>query len=373
MKKFFLITTIPASLNFFKGQINELTNYFDVTLISSSDESFGKIAQSEIANFHEIEMKREIAIKEDIVSLVNFIKYFYHEKPSVIHCNTPKASLLGLTAGFLTRVPVRIYYIHGLRYEGTIGKKRHLLKVLEKLNCFCATHIIAVSYGVKQKVEKNLTNKDVTIIHHGSSNGISPEEYSSLSYNTKKIRHEYGIQETDFVFGFVGRLVRDKGINELVNAFNLLEQKKIKLLLVGPYEHELDPLSQETLEIIKTNSNIIVVGYQSDVKKFLSIMDLFVSPSYREGFGLAVLEANFMKIPVLVSEITGHTEIVKEGVNGFFVKPRSTSELFKSMKTLMESKKKLSEMKQDCYNEVVSRYNRKDITDQALLYYKNFK
>lgn len=371
-KKFFLMTTVPMSLNFFKGQINELSKEFDVTLISSPDNVLKKIAQRENVKYRTIAMKRDISLKDDISGLLKFLYLFAKERPQIIHCNTPKASLLGLTSGYLTRVPTRIYYIHGLRYEGAVGKKRQLLVNFEKLNCFFATDIVAVSHGIKQKVEQQLTKKPVTVIHHGSANGLDINEFSNHNYNAKIIREEYGISENDFVFGFVGRLVKDKGIEELVGAFNQLEQKDIKLILVGKYEPDLDPLSQETLQIIKSNPNIIEVGFQKDVKKFLSIMDLFVSPSYREGFGVAVLEANLMKVPVLVSNITGHSEIVTQGINGFFVKPKNVQDLQEKMNHMLVVKEQLIEMKNACREEVVKKYDHNDVLKQAILFYSQF-
>ncbi|WP_277559756.1 glycosyltransferase family 4 protein [Acinetobacter beijerinckii] len=372
-KRFYLITTIPMSLNFFKGQIRKLSEDFDITLISSPDKELEQIACSENVKYSAIQMKRDIAIKNDIISLLKFLWLFIKQRPDIIHCNTPKGSLLGLIAGYITRVPIRIYYVHGLRYEGATGKKRQLLMVLEKLNCFCATHIIAVSQGVKQKVQDKLTRKKVSVIHHGSANGMPVEEFLTENYDGAAIRESYGITKQDFVFGFVGRLVADKGINELVHAFSTLEQKNVKLLLVGMYEHELDPLSQETQNIIKTNPNIVEVGFQKDVKKFLTIMDLFVSPSYREGFGLSVLEANLMKVPVLVTSITGYSEIVQEGKNGFFVDPKDTLALFNKMKKISQSRDSLLAMKPQCYDEVASKYNHKEVLEKALEYYAQFK
>ena len=280
-----IITTIPISLSFFEKQISEINKIFDVTLVSSPGSELKKIADTEKVKFRSIAMKREISLKDDILSFSKFLWLFSTQRPDVIHCNTPKASLLSLVAGYMTRTPNRIYYIHGLRYEGATGKKRKLLKNIEKLNCFCATHIIAVSNGVKQKVEQQLTSKQVDVINYGSANGMDIDSFQSDNYDTDEIRKAYDITKEDFVFGFVGRLVGDKGVNELVNAFNKLEQKNIKLLLVGRYENELDPLDRETINLIKNNKKIIEVGFQTDVKKFLSIMDLFVSPSYREGFG----------------------------------------------------------------------------------------
>lgn len=361
------------SLNFFKGQIGALSKDFDITLISSPDKELEQIAHSENVKYTAISMKRDISIVDDIVSLLKFLWLFISQRPDVIHCNTPKASLLGLITGYITRVPVRIYYVHGLRYEGATGRKRQLLFTLEKLNFFCATHIIAVSKGIKQKVQDELTGKKVSVIHHGSANGMSVEEFLTENYDDYAIRKSYGITKQDFVFGFVGRLVADKGINELVHAFNMFEQKNVKLVIVGRYEHELDPLSQETQNIIKTNPNIIEVGFQKDVKKFLTIMDLFVSPSYREGFGLSVLEANLMKVPVLVTSITGYSEIVQEGKNGFFVDPKDTLTLFNKMKKISQSRDSLLAMKQQCYDEVASKYNHKEVLEKALEYYAQFK
>ena len=361
------------SLNFFKGQIGKLSKDFDITLISSPDTELEKIADSERVKYSAIHMKRDIAIKDDVLSLLRFLWLFIRQRPDIIHCNTPKGSLLGLITGYITRVPVRIYYVHGLRYEGATGKKRQLLVTLEKLNCFCATHIIAVSQGVKQKLQDKLTSKKVSVIHHGSANGMLVEEFLTENYDDYAIRESYGITKRDFVFGFVGRLVTDKGINELVHAFNMLEQENIKLVLVGMYEPELDPLSQETLDIIKINPNIIEVGFQTDVKKFLAIMDLFVSPSYREGFGLSVLEANLMKVPVLVTSITGYSEIVQEGKNGFFVNPKDTLALFNKMKEFSQYPDYLLSIKQQCYDEVASKYNHKEVIEKALEYYEQFK
>lgn len=372
-KNFFIITTIADSLNFFTGQIKELSKIYNITLISSDKVKLRKIADKEEVNYKDIEMKRDISVKQDIISFIRILFYFIFHRPYAIHCNTPKASLLSLVAGFFLKIPVRIYYVHGLRYEGASGKKRKFLIAIEKISCFCATDIIAVSYGVRKEVESVLTSKKVSVIHHGSPNGLNIKDFSVKSYDLKAIRDEYSINKEDFVFGFVGRLVGDKGINELVHAFNKLEQRNIKLLLIGRYETNLDPLKQETLDIIKENPNIIEFGFQSDVKKFLSIMDLFVSPSYREGFGLSVLEANLMQIPVLVSKITGYSEIVIEDKNGFFIDSKNENDLYEKMNELLESKNKLIAMKKKCRSEVVVKYDHESVLKHALLYYSQFK
>lgn len=370
--KFFLITTIPFSLNFFKGQIKELNKIFDVTLISSGDPYLTTVASNEGVRARSLNMKRNISLFVDIVSLFKLIHMFFTEKPKIIHCNTPKASFLALLAGYITHVPFRIYYIHGLRFEGYTGLKRYLLIYIEKISCFCATDIIAVSFGVKQIAEQMLTRKKVTVLHNGSPNGILINEYIEYNYDKDGFRKELGILETDFVFGFVGRIVGDKGINELIDAFTRLSKihVHVKLLLIGYYEERLDPLNKTTKSKILEDPNIIYMGFQQDVKKYLSVLDVFVSPSYREGFGLTLLEANLMGIPLIATSITGYTEIIQDGYNGFLIPSKNTLALFIKMKEMIEDKASIIGMKDNCRSAVLNKYNHENVLEKALEYYK---
>lgn len=369
-KKFFLLTTVSMSLDFFREQIGALNQIYDVTVISSPSNQLKDIADRERVKYRGIEIKRDISITNDIISFIKLLFLLLAQKPYIIHCNTPKASLLGLLAGKMTGVPKRIYYIHGLRYEGTFGKKRTILKFLEKVSCLCATNIIAVGHGVKKIVENELTDKKVDIIHNGSANGMFIHEFTSAKYDVQKIRKELEIDDEDFVFGFVGRIVRDKGINELVHAFNNMQNNKAKLLLVGFYENDLDPIAENTKRIIEDNNNIISLGYQQDVKKYLSITDLFVSPSYREGFGLSLMEANLMGVPTIATKITGYSEIVEEGINGFFIPVKDVEALQKKMTWVFENRLILENMKETCRNVVIEKYNHFDVLEAAIDYYK---
>lgn len=371
--KFFILTTIPGSLNFFRHQISEINKYFDVTLISAPTVKLENIANQEGVKFKGIEMTREISIISDVISLLKLIIYFFSSKTQIIHCNTPKASLLGLLAGYITRVPHRIYYIHGFRYEGIFGLKRKLLMGMEKISCFCATNIIAVSHGIKQTAQKEITNKNIAVIHNGSANGMEIGDFLEAKYDNVSTRNELNILESDFVYGFVGRLVGDKGINELVEAFNKLNKTNnlIKLVLVGRYEENLDPIKGSTKKIIKNNPNIIEVGFQKDVKKYLSIMNVFVSPSYREGFGLSLLEANLMQVPVIASKITGYEEIITDGKNGFLIPSKNKDALQNKMHEVYVNRHQLIEMKSFCRENAIKKYNHNDVLTQALNYYKS--
>lgn len=374
-EKFFLITTVSKSLNFFKEQINHLNQFYDVTLISSPSAELKEIATRENVNYKGIKMNREIALFNDIKSLICLIIFFVKERPTVLHCNTPKASLLGLIAAYITRVPNRIYYIHGLRYEGVTGIKRKILITMEKISCFCANKIVAVSFGVQEIVQNDLTSKKVDVIHNGSPNGMVIDDFINSQYNKSEIREELNILKSDFVYGFVGRIVGDKGINELIEAFQVLneEYKNTKLLLIGLYEEELDPLKKETIEEIKNNQNIIELGFQKDVKKYLSIINVFVSPSYREGFGLSLLEANLMGKPVIATKVTGYTEIVTQGENGFLIPIKNSEELKNKMEWSLLNSEIILKMKDQCINIVKNKYNHVDVLKHALNYYLQMK
>jgi glycosyltransferase involved in cell wall biosynthesis len=370
-----MLTTVPMSLNFFTKQISELSKIYDVTLISSPVIELKNIAEREGVKSKGIKMKREISLQNDLISLFSLIYFFIKARPYIIHCNTPKASLIGLLAGFLTAIPKRLYYVHGLRYEGAKGRKKQILIFMEKISCFCATEIIAVSKGIQEIVQNELTTKQVKVLHNGSANGMFVEKFIEADYNVNAIKKELGIEPCDFVYCFLGRIVSDKGINELVNAFVEIYQQypNTKLLLIGFFEEDIDPLLPNTYNLIKSHPGIIETGFQSDVKKYLSIIDILVSPSYREGFGLSILEANLMGKPVIVSKITGYSEIVNEGFNGFLVKVKSKDSLQNKMLYAYDNRIEIMSMGKRCIELVKEKYNHADVLAHAMSYYKNLQ
>lgn len=369
--KLFIITTIPLSLFFFEGQITFLKKSFNVSLVSSDGALLHSIAKSEKVNYHILNVKREISLLNDIISLILFVKLFYKEKPNFIHCNTPKASFLALFAGYLCSVPKRLYFVHGLRYEGNKGFKRRLLMFMEKLSCFFATDIISVSYGVKKIVEEQITSKNVIVVGSGSSNGIDTEKFIIEKYSSFELKMSLGIQEEDYVFGFVGRLVKDKGINELVNVFDKLNAnyKNIKLVLVGPYEDELDPLNSLTKKKIESNKNILSVGFQKNVRSFLGVMNLFVFPSYREGFGIVLMEAGAMQIPCISSNITGCNEIILEKVTGLLIPSKNKDALYAKMEYSILNKLEMKGMGINAEQSIKKRFEQLSVWNQYLKEY----
>lgn len=370
MRKFFIATTIPASLNFFKGNLKFLSNWFDICAISSNAEVLEEIGKREGVRTHCIPMERPISLLKDLISLLKFIYFFKLERPYVVHGNTPKAAMLTMVAGWITRIPVRIYMCHGLRYQGTQGRMRKLLMLMEKLSCTCATKVICVSHGVRDTFEQDgicPLNKSI-VIGSGSATGIDLEYFNPKLVDFNFMRKELGISQDDFVFIFVGRIVTDKGINEMVSAFNRLSNKynHIHLVLVGGEETEQNPISEASREIIRTNNRIYAIGRRKDVRPYLVGSDAFVFPSYREGFGMVLIEANAMGIPAICSDIIGCNEVIVSGKNGEIVPSKDEDSLFEKMKEWIDNPQLVKNMSNEARLLVEQRYDRKDVWKNAL-------
>lgn len=248
-KKFFIITTIPASLNFFRGQLKYLNEYFNITAISSQQDKLEEIGKREGISVYGIPMERAISLLKDIQSFFLLFCYFVKERPFIVHGNTPKASFLSMIAAKLANVPVRIYMCHGLRYQGYGGVMKGLLKFMERISCLCSTEVLCVSHGVKRTlISDGVCSSDkLKVVKDGSANGIDLTHFSK-----EKVIENVAPQE-DFTFCFVGRVVKDKGVNELVAAFCKLLKlyTDVNLLLVGPQENCQNPISESTKNMIE--------------------------------------------------------------------------------------------------------------------------
>ena len=336
--KLIRITTISQSLNILlKGQLAFLNNYYEIIGIAFGEEGLQEISQREGIRTINIPISRKISLWEDFQSLALLISLFFKEKPYIVHANTPKASLLSMIAAWITGVPHRIYTVTGLRFETATGNFRHLLLTMEKITCWCATKIIPEGEGVKRTlVRENITSKPLKVILYGNINGVNVESYDRTIHVrllASKIR-----EEGKFTFCFVGRIVKDKGINELVLAFVRLTKvyPEVRLLLVGPFERDLDPVSSEIEHIILDHSSISFVGFQQDIRPYLAASDALAFPSYREGFPNVVLQAGAMGLPSIVTDINGCNEIIEDGVNGVIIPPRDEETLYDAMKFFVE-------------------------------------
>lgn len=370
MKKFFISTTIPLTLGFFKGHLKFLSEYFEVCAISSKPEELESFGRQEGVRVHCIPMERPIALLKDIVSLFRFILFFLREKPDVVHGNTPKASMLSMVAAWMTRVPVRIYMCHGLRYQGTSGLMRKLLILMERLSCACATRVICVSKGVRETFAEDgiCSLKKSVVLGYGTATGIDIEYFNPIEVEKNVLRKELGIPAEDFVFIFVGRIVTDKGVNELVTAFERLasEKEHVHLVLVGEEEMEQNPITDETRLHIVQNSRIYSIGKRKDVRPYLTDANAGVLPSYREGLGMVILETNAMGVPMISTDIIGCNEIIFPGLNGDIVAPRDVDALYLKMREWVENPDKLKKMSTYCRGLVETRFERKMVWQNCL-------
>lgn len=367
--------TVPQSLmRLLKGQLNYLNqNGFEVISVSSPGELVEVVQKNEGIAVREVEMSRQISPFKDFVSLVRMIHLFRKESPLIVHSITPKAGLLCMLAAKITDVPFRIHTFTGLIFPYKTGFIQKLLIQMDRVLCWAATHIYPEGEGVKNDlIEYKITNKSLKVIANGNVNGIDTSYFNPKNYTQQQsqaLRQQLGIQEKDFVFIFVGRLVGDKGINELIKVFKSLsfgEGFRVRLLLVGIQESELDPLLPETLQEIESNPNIINTGFQEDVRPFFAISDALAFPSYREGFPNVVMQAGAMGLPSIVSDINGCNEIIIEGKNGLIIPSKNSGALQQAMLRLIEDQDLYQQLKSNAREMITSRYEQ-ELVWEALL------
>lgn len=379
--KLIRITTIPLSLEkLLEGQLEYMQDYFEVTAISSEKERLETLGRERGYNTYYLEMTRQITPLSDLKAVFKLYRFLKKESPSIVHTHTPKAGIIGMLASYLAKVPIRLHTVAGLPLMEAKGKKRKLLNLVEKLTYRFATKVYPNSKGLYDFIvdEKFTQLEKLKIIGEGSSNGIDLQYFNPDLFvaNRNSLRKELNIPQDSFVFVFVGRLVGDKGINELVNAFQNLSHSALtthhsSLLLVGPLESELDPLNKDTLEAIHTNPNIISVGFQQDVRPYFAAADTLVFPSYREGFPNVVLQAGAMNLPSIVSNINGCNEIITHNVNGLIVPSKNTKALGDAMRLMMDDDSLYMQLKSKARDLIASRYGRQRVWDALLEEYES--
>ncbi|MCK0156856.1 glycosyltransferase family 4 protein [Cellulophaga sp. F20128] len=370
-KKLIRITTIPTSLNgLLTGQLRYMNNYYEVIGIASGGEVLNLVQREQGVRVIPVELTRSITPLKDMQSVYHLYKLFKKEKPFIVHSHTPKAGTAAMLAAKLAGVPHRLHTIAGLPLLEATGVKRTVLNLVEKITYACATKIYPNSFGLQDIIlkAKFTTKNKLKVIGNGSSNGIDTTYFNPDLYSTEanqKLRETLGITADDIVYTFVGRLVADKGINELISAFKQLIslKKNVKLLLVGTFEEELDPLNQETLTFINTSNAVVEVGWQDDVRPYFAISDALTFPSYREGFPNVVMQAGAMKLYSIVTDINGCNEIIKEGVNGTIIPVKDTAALFAKMLQFYEQKSTLYST-DSCRSLIIANYERSYVWEQ---------
>jgi glycosyltransferase involved in cell wall biosynthesis len=376
--KIFKITTVPISLKFLlKGQMAYLNeNGYEVYTISSSGPEIPDLYKSEKIKEHfSIALDRKITPLKDIIAIFQCYKLIKHHKPDIIHTYTPKAGLIGMISGYLAGCKIRIHNVTGLPLMEKPYLMKLLLSLIEKVTYACSNLVIVNSKGLMEYINSNISQSGkIKILGHGSTNGINASFFKindNLLSQAESIKSDLQITDNNFVWIFIGRLVKDKGINELISAFEDCSFKfpSMKLILVGEFEDELDPIDDITKQKIIDNPLVMHVGFMNDVRPYLCLSDCLVFPSYREGLPNVPLQAACLNLPIIASDINGCNEIVQNGVNGLLVKPKSTDDLKNKMLELFANNEYRLNIKKCTRDIIISKFEQKVVWENLMKEY----
>lgn len=361
--------TVPQSLGFCREVMIKMRAMgYDMVAVTSPGPELDELRDKDGFHCVAVPMERHISIVNDLKSLMRMISVFRKEKPQVVHSMTPKAGMICMVAAWLTRVPVRIHTFTGLVWPTATGLKRKILMMTDWLTCACATHVIPEGQGVLNDLKNGgITKKPMNVLGYGNVRGVDMERFSPARFKATK-------NPDVFTFVFVGRIVGDKGINELVEAFVKLHDKhnNTRLVLVGKYEHELDPVSGKTRKLIDTNDGIEACGpkYGDDLLQMYVNADCFVMPSYREGFPNTVLEAGAMGLPSIVTDINGSREIIENEKNGLIVPSKNANALYDAMERMLTDDKGRGVMKSNARQIIESRFEKNFVQKCQIEFYE---
>lgn len=375
MKKIVRTSTVALSLKTFCLELFDVMRQkYQLLAVSSPGPELQTITERGTPA-KAVKMERQISPIADLCSLIKLVRLFHRERPDMVHSITPKAGLLSMVAARITGVPVRLHSFTGLVFPTSRGFKRCLLMLTDRLTCACATHIHAEGQGVRSDLlGYGITKKEVRVLHHGNIRGIDMPLYTTddaMRREAAAIRERYGMAEDTFAFIFAGRLVRDKGLVELMEAHARLRDEgyRTHLLLVG-IEEPADPLPEQTRAVISADPTVHFTGkWVEDLRPYYMAAQALVFPSYREGFPNVVLEAGAMGLPSVVTDINGSREIIEDGNNGLVVPPHDAQALYTAMKSIVKNRAAASRMGAQARKEVEEKYDARDIRQALLDYY----
>ena len=341
---------------------------YDEFIICTPSNELYKLSEKYSFNYCSIDILRKLSIGKDMVAVFKTARYIKKKHIDIVTGHTPKGALVAMLAAFIMRVPIRIYFRHGLVYETSQGLKRKLLITIDQLAAMLSTKVVCVSPSVcKRSLEDRLNPASKQcLLSKGTCNGIDVDRFcidNVQPHIVTSLKCSLGIQPSDFVIGFTGRLVRDKGIIELVRAYTQLKAKynNVVLLLVGMLE-ERDALPQDVVNSILNTKGIINTGYvsNSSIENYYALMDLFILPSYREGFPTSVLEASSMNLPIITTKVTGCIDSIIEGRTGLFVE-HTTESMANAIELLYNDDLKRKEMGENGRHFVVDNFRQEII------------
>ncbi|WP_419211079.1 glycosyltransferase family 4 protein [Maribacter sp. X9] len=377
-KKIIRVTTVASSLKILlKGQLAYMNQFYEIVGVASNDPMLDEVTKQEGIRTLGIEMTRQITPLKDLKAVWQLYRLFRREKPAIVHTHTPKAGTLGMLAALLANVPHRLHTIAGLPLMEATGKKRTLLNVVEKFTYACATKVYPNSKGLDDFVKQEgfTSQKKLKVIGEGSSNGIDITHFDPALFTEKdktELREVLKLPQSERVLIYLGRIVADKGIHELIDAFeNIAKQfDNVTLLIAGSPEKHLDPIAPRTEEILNGHPKIKVLGWINDVRPYLAISEAMIFPSYREGFPNVVMQAGAMGVPVIASDINGSNEIIIPGKNGAIVPVKNAQRLEQAIAAFLEGKES-TYSSANCRQMIIDRYDQKRIWQLLREEYEN--
>lgn len=330
--------------NFIRGQAEFLRSKgHTVILVSADGPEVRQVAEKENSRLVIIPFKREISIISDFLNFFRVLKFLRKEKPDIVNAGNPKTGFLFMLASvFFPKIPM-IFTLRGLRSDTLNGLKKRIVFLTEWISCNLADKVISISPSLREHAirEGVLKEKKAVVIGKGSSNGVNIEKFHPNEADRlrgQELRNKLGISESDIVFGHVGRITKDKGIEELYRAFLECQRNNsnIKLILTGPIEPD-DPINSDIFHEIESNKDVFLIGKQMDVTAVYSSYDVLILYSYREGFGNVALEASAMGVPTIVSDIPGARDTTEHMKSGILVKPRNSKLLGIAMQMYIDN------------------------------------
>jgi glycosyltransferase involved in cell wall biosynthesis len=334
--------TDPMSTILMCGQLAYLkANGFDPAILSGPGKELEQIGAKEGYPVYSVAMKREIVPGYDLRALFQIWHLLRRIQPMICNAGTPKAGLLVGLAAWLTRVPCRVYTLRGLRLETARGWKRMILTLTEKIACFTAHRVVCVSSSLRERaIALGLVARTKTVLlGAGSSNGVDPNRFEPTLEKAALaagLREKLGIRPDQPVIGFAGRFTRDKGLPELVTAFQSIRKElpEAILMLIGDYE-DGDPVPKNIRDAIELEAGICRIGFTSQMELYYLVMNLFVLPTHREGFPNTVLEAQAAGLPVITTDATGAVDAVDNGITGLITPVGDAAKLAETVLALL--------------------------------------
>lgn len=375
MKRLLIVTTVPETLaTILKGQPRYLSSCFDVTLASGSADSLEQVQLVEGIKVHVVPMVRGIQLLTDLRAVLHMVWLIRSLRPDAVHSYTPKAGLVTMLASWLCRVPVRVHTFTGLIFPTAHGLMQRVLIWVDRLICACATKVVPEGEGVKRDlVAFGITSKPLKVIGHGNIAGVDTSWFlpsmATVVASGKDLRKQLGISPDDFVFVFVGRLNKDKGLLELMQAFVDLPASA-HLLLVGGLDASA-PIAATVVSAMRNHPRVHELGFVHDVRPALCAANVLVLPSYREGFPNVVLQAGAMGLPVIATNINGCNEVIEPALNGWLVRPKDAGDLLKAMnEAMLASTERLVLMGQRARARIEQRFEQQQHWGNMVAFYR---